>query len=467
MVEKERPHYLWIGAIGAVALALGGLAWWLWAGSESPDDPGSGGTDPGSVDQDSAGTDPGGFAAAARARERERADARYQLALDHVLKTAGEAIDVDDFDLARAALAQAPTGRPWPDALKHLSSRIESREAAFRGALRPIEFRIEGLDTIDESKSYFARFFVEETEVFATPALAPSLAATEEDRQANIATLRTSFHLGATVEILQVPGMFGGADSVLGPLPLSPLPELHGGKLTFEDPDGHATRLVMGYRISPYAAGLEVDDPVSDPPAGATAAGLLDAIGAALAEDQTAAATRILDRLTVEHPDHPDLDFNEERIASRIESLARNRTRVRLVIMEVACDPRPGGKLWATDGDRAPLQCAIHSDKESLAKTSGGPCAPYLIPGEAVDPPGGNVLDFRARGDRPLRFTVSDTSPTFGSRDVGSVDLGLTLADLPRGSGTLTLERDPMVLVLPESDRNRLRRVVLRWTVTR
>lgn len=464
MVAKERPHYLWIGAIGAVALALGGLAWWLWSSSDDPDGAGSGGSDP-AAPEDAGAEDAGGSLAAARAKER--ADARYQLALDHVIKTASQALAGNEFDVARATLSMVPAGPPWPEPLKHLSSRIDSREAAFRGALRPIEFRVEVLDTIDESKSYFARFSVEQTVVFATPDLAPSLAAMEEHRQANIATLRTSFHLGATVEILQVPGMFGAADSVLGPLLLSPLPELRGGKLTFEDPDGHATRLVMGYRMSPYAAGLEMDHPVSDPPAGTTAAGLLDAIGAALAEDQTAAATRILDRMTVEHPQHPDLDFNEERIASRIESLARNRTRVRLVIMEVACDPRAGGKLWATDGDDAPLQCAIQSDKETLAKTSGGHCAPYLIPGEAVDPPEGSVLDFRARGDRPLRFTVSDTSPTFGSRDVGSVNLNLTLADLPRGSGTLTLERDPMVLVLPESDRNRLRRVVLRWTVTR
>ncbi len=461
MVSKEHPHYLWIGAFGAVALALGGLAWWLWAGPEEPTPAGPG------IPHGGGGQGTGSPHTTAAERAKEREDARYSLAVDHVLEAAGAALADGDFGAARSALSAVPAGPPWPNSLKDLLSRIEAREAAFRSALRPIEFRIETLDSVDPSESYFARFCVEETEVFATPELAPSLAATEEDRQANIATLRTSFHLGATVEILSVSGMFGGPELVLGPLPLSPLPELGGGKLTFEDPDGHATRLVVGYRMSPYDPGLVIDHPIPDPPKGATAAGLLDALGAALAKDQTAAATRMLDRLSVEHPGHPDLAFNEERIDSRIESLARNRTRVRFVVMEVACDPRTGGQLWATNGDHAPLRCAIQSGKDTLAKTPGPRCAPYLIPGEAIDPPEGNVLEVRARGDRPLRFTVTDTSPTFGSRDVGTVDLGLTLADLPKGSGTLTLEREPMVLVLPENETNRLRRVVLRWTVTR
>ena len=70
-----------------------------------------------------------------------------------------------------------------------------------------------------------------------------------------------------------------------------------------------------------------------------------------------------------------------------------------------------------------------------------------------------------ARGDARLQLVVVDTSPTFSSTEVGAVELPVTLAELPRGSGTLTVEREPSVLVLPSSDANRVRRVVLRYSV--
>ena len=129
--------------------------------------------------------------------------------------------------------------------------------------------------------------------------------------------------------------------------------------------------------------------------------------------------------------------------------------------------PKESGKLWATDGDAPSFRAAIVSGGRALAKSSDGDTAPFLVPGSEAEPPAGNVLQFMERGDLPLTFVLTDTSPTFGSTEVGSIDLGLSLADLPRGSGTLTVERQSSVLVLPESDANRLHRVVLRWSVER
>ena len=70
-----------------------------------------------------------------------------------------------------------------------------------------------------------------------------------------------------------------------------------------------------------------------------------------------------------------------------------------------------------------------------------------------------------ARGDAAIELAVFDTSPTFSSTRVGSVTLPVVLAELPGGSGTLTMEREPSVLVLPASEANRVRRVVLRYSV--
>lgn len=443
MGQPERPHYVWIGVIGLAAVGLGALAWSLWTGG--------GQAEPAKPEpaQDEA------------ARTEERKAARRA----ELLAQADAALDAERFDEADGLLADAED-LGSSDELVAAWARLELRETAYRAEPRAMEFRIASMEAPDDVDELFARVSVNGVVVFETETFAPPSTGSETTRE-RLVTVRSSFDEGASFELLAPGGMIGGPDRLLGPVKIAPLARIEGGRLEVNDADAPVRRLTIAYRESPYASGLVPDEPPPHVAADASPGKVLSAIQTALAADQLVAARSLLARLEGEAPNHPDLAFTSQRLESRADYLEQNRTRVQLTVLEVAADPRESGKLWATEGDAPRFKAAIVSGRRTLAKSSGGSTAPFLVPGSELDPPPGNVMSFMERGDLPLTFVLFDTSPTFGSTEVGSIDLGLSLADLPRGSGTLTVERLGSVLVLPESDANRLHRVVLRWSVVR
>lgn len=441
MGQAERPHFVWIGVIGLAAVGLAALAWTLWTGSGAaePATP-----DPGTADLE--------------AEQRTSRRAELQALAD-------AAIADERFEDANGLLADAEE-LGWTEELEAARARLELREATFRAEPRPIEFRVASIEASDEVDELFARVSVNGIVVFETETFAPP-APGEETLRECVVTVRSSFDEGATFELLAPGGMIGGPDRLLGPARVAPLARLEGGRLEFGDPDAPVRRVTIAYRESPYEPGLSPDEPPPSVPADAAPAKLIAAIQAALATDQLDAARSLVARLEREAPGHPDLAFTRQRLESRADYLEQNRTRVRFTVLECAIAPQENGRPWATDGDAPSFRAAIVSGRRALAKSSEGDMAPFLVPGGETEPPPGNVLEFMERGDLPLTFVLTDTSPTFGSTEVGSIDLGLSLADLPRGSGTLTVERQSSVLVLPEDDANRLHRVVLRWSVER
>ena len=441
MGQHQRPHYVWIGVIGLAAVGLAALAWTLWtrSGAEEPAAP-----EPETVDLEA----------------EQRASRRAEL-----LIRAEGALAAERFEDANDLLADAEE-LGWTEELEAARARLELREATFRAEPRPMEFRVASIEASDDVEELFARVSVNGVVVFETETFAPP-APGEETLRECLVTVRSSFDEGATFELLAPGGMIGGPDRLLGPARIAPLARVDGGRLEFGDPDAPVRRVTIAYRESPYAPGLLSDEPPPFVPADASPARVIAKIQAALAMDHLDAARILAARLEQEAPGHPDLAFTRQLLESRADYLEQNRTRVRLTVLECAVAPKESGELWATDGDAPSFRAAIVSGGRALAKSSDGDTAPFLVPGSEAEPPAGNVLQFMERGDLPLTFVLTDTSPTFGSTEVGSIDLGLSLADLPRGSGTLTVERQSSVLVLPESDANRLHRVVLRWSVER
>ena len=457
MAVRERPHVVWTSVVALAVACLGGLAWWLWSRP-------AGGAAPGQETGAEADGTPGGLTEAERelmARESLEAERAAQAG------RISEAIERGDYEGAEQLLNAAESRLGWSEELGDLTARLDLRVAAFRGELRSLEFRVESFEKDESVKAVFARFSIGGTQVFATPKLAPSFALALDDQHVNLATLRTSLQMGASIELLEPGGFFGSAETVLGPLELSPLRNRAGGRLEFQDPDALVKRLTVSYRLSPYQPGLHPDEAAAHVPADATAAKLLDAFSIALNADQVDAAGALLQRMKDEHPGHPDAAFMAKRLGRRRSSLLRNETVARFVVIEASCDPRTNGKLWANGGEEPAFRASIALGASGRSYGAEGTLVPYIVPGRTLDPPAGNVIAVKDRGDLDLIFRLEDTSPTFGSSDVGELELGIQLSDLPRGSGTLVLERDPTVLVLPETDENRLRRLVLRWTVDR
>jgi len=444
MSDRQQPHLIWTGAVLVGAIALGGVAYWLWT-------PQGSGAETGAPDAGGAGGAPGAATDPAVA-------ARTAIAA---------AIKLGEYSEAGRLLADARNLHGESKALQTLTARLDLRSGAFRATLRPIEFRVESYETDQEFDLLFARVSLGGQLVLATEELLPSFGLGEQGRRANLFTLRTSFDRGASIELVEKGGMFGSDTVIFGPVPLAPLPQIDGGLLEFEDPDAPITRLVVGYRISPFTKGLFPDEVMNEPPTGSTPHELVLAIRAALDTDRLDLARVIHNRLVALERDHLDVEFMDNRIRDREETLNRNQQTVHFVVVEAACDPRAKGKPWSSSGSPPSFRTRIEAAGTVVATSSGGPTIPYLVPGEVLDPPEGNVLTVAARGDAPLRLLIDDTSPTFRARRVGSIDLQLMLSDLPRGTGTLVVEAEPTVLVLPDDEANRLRRVVLRWTVQR
>ncbi|QDV05595.1 hypothetical protein Poly30_10930 [Planctomycetes bacterium Poly30] len=460
MSKVERPHLAWTAAVLGAVAALSGAAWWLWSRpGATPEAP------PIATAPESAppSTDP----------NAERADE-----LRSVLDAASIHIENARFRAAAHALEAAEERFGWSEEIGATAARLALREASYREALRPIEFRIEALTAPSESTvELYARFSLEGVPVFATELLQAS----EEGRplmgglvpaRSHLAVLRTSFAIGASLEIVEPGGIFDSEEVLFGPVPLSPLPITEGGQLDFVDPDARVRTLVVSYRPSPFEPGVHVDGVPPLPPPDATAAQLVDSITAALGRDALDTATVLQARLNSEFTDHPDASFFAERIEARREFLLQNRTTATFTILELSVDPRPSGdretKLWASGGSAPDFHSSIRTtDDVVLASTGDDRTAPYLIPGSPEPPPPGNVLRVVARGAAPLLLVVKDSAPRFSSRVVGAVDLPVSLADLPRGTGTIVIERNPRVLIQPNSEPNRIRRVVLRWSVAR
>lgn len=456
MAEGEKPHYAWIAIVGGIAVLLLGAAWWTWSSlrsddREAPSAPSS--TGPRSAGTGSTGETPEGRSGDDSAEARDRA-----------LAAIGTDIDADEFERARDGLAKAEASFGWSEPLAELHARLDLHENAYRAELRPLEFRVETLES--SSEELYARYSIEGTRVFESEPLVADYGAAGTERRANVFHARTSMRLGVTVEFLEPGGMFRGDDVVFGPIELGPLPDTAGGRLEFEDADAGIDRLVVHYGPSPFVPGVHPDEVPTLPRVGARASEIVASATNAIASDHLDVANEALDRLRAEHPGHEEVAFIERRIEAQREALGRNRTTIRLVVLELAVDPKPDGKPWATGGSAPSFRCTVEADDRQIA-SSDGQVAPFVPAVDALDPPKGNVLVATARGDAKLRVVVKDTSPTFGSTVVGSIALPETLSRFPVGTGVATSEREPTVLVLPKDDQNRVRRMVVRWTVTR
>lgn len=434
-------------------LCLGGVAWWLWDRPEAEDQGGAQvpkvvpePRDPGAPDSSAPDPTPAGGA----------------------IEEIKALIEAEEFERADEALDRARERSAATPALQDLRASLSLRRQAHRTALRPIEFRVLSWsrDEDDDAGEVYARFSIDDVPIYETPILVQAFAdAPDDQRRANVITLRTSIERGASIELLEPGGFFGGAESLFGPTTVAPLPDRTGGEVTLQDPDSEITSVVLQYAPSRYAPGLYPSESPEPVPPGASAGTLVGALTSALATDRLDVADELLVRLTAEYPSHPDTAFAEARIAERKDSLRRNRSRVRFTVLEAAVDPPEAGELWASGGSTPSFLGAIEVGDEEFE--GEGELAPYLVPGLALDAPDGNVIEAIGRGDTPLRFKLYDTSPTFGRSDVGAVYLETTLGDFPAGTGTLVLEREPSVLLLPDRAENRLRRLVLRYAVER
>ncbi len=460
MSEESRPHLAWTAAVLVAVAALSAAAWWLWSDS-----------DEGALESGEGSTTetPAGGTAPVDAEAQRKA----------AIEAADRAMEEGRFQAANKALDQAEDRFGWSEDLGATAARLALRETSFREALRPIEFRIESVvvGPEDEDAELYARYSIEGVPVFASELLALTTHEQSVDgghsfERSHVAVLRTSFARGASLEIVEPGGIFDRDEVLFGPIPLSPLPNTEGGQRDYPDADARVRLISVSYRPSPFEPGVHIDDRPSLPPADATAARLVDGFTAALQRDDLEIATALNERLGSEFPGHRDLEYHSERIAERADILRQNHTTATFTILELAVDPRPDGDdgmtLWASGGEAPAFRTSIRTtDDQVLAAVKDAKTAPYLIPGGTAPAPDGNVLHVFARGSAPLVLVVKDSSPRFSSRVVGDIDLPVTLSELPRGSGTIVLERQPRVLVQPGSEPNRIRRVVLRWNVTR
>jgi hypothetical protein len=437
----QKPHLRWTAAVlGAIAV-LGLLAYRVWAGGAPPPE------EEGSA---TAGTDPQSVA------EPEDPVAAGLLAAE-------QALDRGLIEEAALRLEELREAHGDSGPAADLAQRIQLRLGAYRAALRPMAFRVESIETgLD---AVFARVRLGGEVVHSSGLLVPSFSRASGARRANVFTLRTSFDRGVTLELVEPGGLISGPEVVFGPVEVSALPHLTGGIVEFEDPDAPVTNLVVRYTASLFQPGLTPDGAPRSINPGATPSELVRAVAGALDGAQLSEAAELLARLESKEPGHSDAAFLRQRLEDREVTLRRNLRTVRLVLLEVACDPAADGSPWSGDGSEPDFEVRAIADGENVAETDGGATAPFLVIEDNLAPPPGNVLEVTARGDATVELTVYDTSPTFSSTRVGSVTLPVVLAELPGGSGTLTMEREPSVLVLPASDPNRVRRVVLRYSV--
>ena len=462
MSKEPRPHFAWTAAVVAAVAVLSIAAWWLWSRPDRAPTDGSTPSIEGGQGSESASSE-----AAAEAGRKA------------AIQEADRAMEADRFQAADELLDRAEEEFGWSEALRATGTRLSLRETAFREALRPIEFRIESLvvGPEDEGAELYARYTIEGVPVFASELLKPT---THEQsvhgghgiERSHVAVLRTSLTRGASLEIVEPGGIFDSDEVLFGPIPINPLPNAQGGQLDYTD-DARVLSVSVSYRPSPFEPGVHVDGRPADPPVDATAAQLFAAITSAKMRDDLEVAATLQARLALEFPDHRDLAFFTESIKARADVLRQNRSTATFTILELAVDPRSNGDddettLWATGGDSPAFRASIRTtDGQVLAEAEDARTAPYLIPGGAQPAPAGNVLRVVARGTAPLTLVVKDSSPRFSSRVVGAIDLPVNLSELPQGTGTIVVERQPRVLIQPGSEPNRIRRVVLRWTVTR
>lgn len=443
-----RPHLLWTGLVvlGATGLAL--LAWWLWSRPTAAPEDAQPTADVSAPAEGTSDTDEDTVASVPRT----------------VPDALEDALAAGDFEAARAALAAREADEGWSDALAEIDARIERREDAHRRAIRTVVVELAGLrGTADGPSEVFARASLHGQTVWATPAL-------DLDAEAGAGTsfvLRTTLQDGLTLELFEDGGLFDGPERVGEPFLLAPLATR--GTTTFTLA-GTQLPLESGQALctpDPFGHGLTVDRPARTVPPEAELADVLGALDRALVNADVASARALLARVRKRAPDHADLAFLGNEVDGLEEALNSNHAHARLEVWLCILDPRTGGGLWADGGSLPSLRVDVVSGDDTLVEGASADLDPYLDPKERTTPPAPNVLQFDARGDAPLGLRFVDTRPRFGSRDVGTLDLGLSLTDLPTGSGMLSVTREPRVLVLPKDDDNRVRRVVVRWRVER
>ncbi|MEL6431379.1 MAG: hypothetical protein AAFU73_16300 [Planctomycetota bacterium] len=458
-------HVAWRFAVLAGFVLLAGLAWWAWSAR------GAGAVDPADGGAAEEGARPVGASSADTAADADPATAPERGAPsgpDTAPTTDGveAALAAGRFADARAALDALEAEAGWNDAYGALASRIDRREDAHRRALRVVLVELSGLRAAEDGpESVFARASVRDTRVWATPWIdAPE----GGDAVAPVTfAVRTSLRDGLELELMESGGMFGGPDRAAGPFALSPLANAGSTEFALGSAANAMAGGVATVRIAPIPPpGLHPDRAPSDAADGSTPEALLRALDLARERGELNGARALLARLEAEAPAHPDLGFARREVAGLAEALGRNVTRATFTLQLVALDPKTGGGLWADGGDRVDLRLRIDSGDDTLGRGDGR-LAPVLVGDALEDPPTGNVVTLEARGDAPLAIVLTDVSPTFRSKRVGALDLGVTLADLATGTGTLRLESDPRVLIEPADEPNRLRSVVLRWRVER
>ena len=437
----QKPHLRWTAAVlGAIAV-LGLLAYRVWVGGAPP------------------AQEPVGVTAGSGARPIAQPEDPVAAAL----LAAEQALDRGLIEEAALRVEELREVHGDSGPAADLEQRIQLRVAAHIAALRPMAFRVESFET--ELDAVFARVRLGGEIVHSSGLLVPSFSRASGARRANIFTVRTSFDRGVTLELVEPGGLISRPEVVFGPVEVSALPHLTGGIVEFEDPDAPVTNLVVRYTASLFQPGLTPDRAPRGIDPGATPSELVRAVAEALDGARLSEAAELLTRLESQEPDHSDAAFLRQRLEDREVALRRNLRTVRLVLLEVACDPAADGSPWSGDGSEPDFEVRAVADGEEVAETGGGATAPFLVIEDNLAPPPGNVLEVTARGDATVELAVYDTSPTFSSTRVGAVTLPVVLAELPGGSGTLTMEREPSVLVLPANDPNRVRRVVLRYSV--
>ena len=442
---RQRPHLIWTALVAAGVALLAGLAWWVWSG------PADGGAAPSGGPAEIASEE-----ALSTAERSGGIDAPGGAHGDRI-DDAARAIEGGDLEGARALLARIEDEHGWSDALDELTRRLERREGALRRTVRPLVVHVEGLGVDgDGPDEVFVRASVAGRDVWCSRWF------DVEGGRASF-TLRTTAQEGFALRFHEPGGWVGGPDALGDAVHVGPLATEGCGVFPLAGTAPFAAGEVR-YEASPYELGLARDDapPEVDGDAGAVAM----ALDRALDEGRLVDAEALLDRLRAVAPEHPDLAFMANETAGLRAARERVPQTARFVLLELGCDPAADGDLWSSGGDDASLRASIvGEDGEAVGRADGAGLRTWLA--AEAEPPAENVIEVRARGDEPLRLQVVDTSPTFSNARVGEIDLGLTLADLPDGSGTLTMERDPRVLLLPADEENRLRRVVLRWTVQR
>ena len=192
-------------------------------------------------------------------------------------------------------------------------------------------------------------------------------------RRANVFTVRTSFDRGVTLELVEPGGLISGPEVVFGPwssaLPTSPeARRVRGPRRPREGSCDPLHAQPVPARPDPRpSAGLAGPSatPASwcvPPPPPWTWARLSE-------------AAALLTRLETDAPDHADAAFLRQRLEDREVALRRNLRTVRFVLLEVACDPKPGGSS-CPETARSRTSRAGHRRRGGGGVTGGGATAP-------------------------------------------------------------------------------------------